>query len=105
LKEEILAAIKKKGYRQPTPIQRQVIPVVVSGADVVAMARTGSGKTLAFVVPMINKLGKHSAVRTISPCFGIYLEDPNICANMNCRVEELFYPLRFWHFRTNAITS
>jgi ATP-dependent RNA helicase DDX54/DBP10 len=57
---EIFNAIKKKGYRQPTPIQRQVIPIVLSGSDVVAMARTGSGKTLAFTVPMINRLRSHN---------------------------------------------
>lgn len=57
---EIVNAIKKKGYRQPTPIQRQVIPIVLSGSDVMAMARTGSGKTLAFTVPMINRLRSHN---------------------------------------------
>lgn len=52
--------MKKKGYGNPTPIQRKVIPIVLSGSDVIAMARTGSGKTLAFTVPMLERLGVHS---------------------------------------------
>lgn len=48
----------RKGYKQPTPIQRKAIPPILEGHDVVAMSRTGSGKTAAFVVPMLQKLKK-----------------------------------------------
>lgn len=61
----LLSTIKKKGYSTPTPIQRQVIPVVLSGSDVIAMARTGSGKTLAFTIPVIQRLQSHSAAAGI----------------------------------------
>ena len=57
---EVFRAIKRKGYRIPTPIQRKAIPVALSGADVVAMARTGSGKTAAFLIPVLHKLRQHS---------------------------------------------
>ncbi|XP_034257022.1 ATP-dependent RNA helicase DDX54 [Thrips palmi] len=53
---EILKGIKKRGYKVPTPIQRKTIPLVMSGRDVVAMARTGSGKTACFLIPMFEKL-------------------------------------------------
>lgn len=56
LDHAVFKAIEKKGYRQPTPIQRKAIPLIVDGKDVVAMSRTGSGKTAAFVVPMLQKL-------------------------------------------------
>uniref|UniRef100_A0AC35TQH9 ATP-dependent RNA helicase n=1 Tax=Rhabditophanes sp. KR3021 TaxID=114890 RepID=A0AC35TQH9_9BILA len=49
-------AIDKKGFKQPTPIQRKAIPPILDGRDVVAMSRTGSGKTAAFVIPMLQKL-------------------------------------------------
>ncbi|MFH4980505.1 hypothetical protein AB6A40_007214 [Gnathostoma spinigerum] len=48
--------LERKGYRQPTPIQRKAIPIILDGKDVVAMSRTGSGKTAAFIVPMLQKL-------------------------------------------------
>ena len=52
----ILTNIAKKGYKQPTPIQRKTIPLIMEGRDVVGMARTGSGKTAAFVLPLIERL-------------------------------------------------
>ncbi|KIZ06170.1 hypothetical protein MNEG_1790 [Monoraphidium neglectum] len=56
----LLRAIKRKGFRLPTPIQRRTLPLILQGLDVVAMARTGSGKTAAFVIPMLQKLAGHS---------------------------------------------
>lgn len=56
LAPEVLHGIKRVGFNAPTPIQRQAIPVMLEGHDVVAMARTGSGKTAAFVIPLLNKL-------------------------------------------------
>lgn len=52
---DVLRAIKRKGYRLPTPIQRRAMPMIMQGLDVVGMARTGSGKTAAFVLPMIHR--------------------------------------------------
>lgn len=60
LMPSLLKAIQRKGYRLPTPIQRKCIPPLMSGRDLVAMARTGSGKTAAFLVPLIQKLKCHS---------------------------------------------
>ncbi|VDP53456.1 unnamed protein product [Schistosoma curassoni] len=52
--------IMKKGYKIPTPIQRKAIPMILSGRDVVSMARTGSGKTAAFLIPLFEKFPCHS---------------------------------------------
>ncbi|KAI6184546.1 DNA RNA helicase and DBP10CT domain containing protein [Aphelenchoides bicaudatus] len=56
LDHSVFKGISKKGYQQPTPIQRKAIPPILDGKDVVAMSRTGSGKTAAFVIPMLQKL-------------------------------------------------
>lgn len=53
LSGKILDVIKKCGYEKPTPIQAQAIPAIMSGRDVIGIAKTGSGKTLAFVLPML----------------------------------------------------
>ncbi|KAJ8934981.1 hypothetical protein NQ318_014148 [Aromia moschata] len=61
LNYNVLKGILKRGYKQPTPIQRKAIPFLLENRDVVAMARTGSGKTAAFLIPMFEKLKARSA--------------------------------------------
>ena len=56
LASEVYRAVRRKGFRLPTPIQRKAIPQLLRGYDLVAMARTGSGKTAAFAIPLIHKL-------------------------------------------------
>ncbi|TMW66333.1 hypothetical protein Poli38472_004098 [Pythium oligandrum] len=60
LSPQIFRGVMAMGYKVPTPIQRKTLPIVLSGKDVVAMARTGSGKTAAFLIPMLEKLKEHS---------------------------------------------
>ncbi len=56
LSPETLRAVDEKGYRHPTPIQAQAIPVVLMGRDVMGCAQTGTGKTAGFTLPMIDIL-------------------------------------------------
>ncbi|MDB5228094.1 MAG: box helicase domain protein [Bacteroidota bacterium] len=56
LSEDILLALKKKGYESPTPIQEQTIPLLLNGdLDIVGQAQTGTGKTAAFGLPILEK--------------------------------------------------
>ena len=56
LRGEILKAVEEAGYQEPTPIQEQAIPAILTGGDVLGIAQTGTGKTAAFVLPMIERL-------------------------------------------------
>uniref|UniRef100_A0A8W7PFN1 Probable ATP-dependent RNA helicase DDX23 n=1 Tax=Anopheles coluzzii TaxID=1518534 RepID=A0A8W7PFN1_ANOCL len=51
--KEILEIIDKVGYKDPTPIQRQAIPIGLQNRDIIGIAETGSGKTLAFLIPLL----------------------------------------------------
>ena len=56
LRPELLRAVQAQGYTDPTPVQRQAIPIVLAGRDLLAGAQTGTGKTAAFVLPMLQRL-------------------------------------------------
>jgi ATP-dependent RNA helicase RhlE len=53
-------ACESLGYNTPTPIQRQAIPVVLSGRDLIGCAETGTGKTAAFLLPLIQKMNERA---------------------------------------------
>jgi ATP-dependent RNA helicase RhlE len=60
LAPEQLSSCKSLGYNEPTPIQRQAIPVILSGRDVIGCAETGTGKTAAFLLPIIQNISERS---------------------------------------------
>jgi superfamily II DNA/RNA helicase len=61
LSESVLHAVSEAGYEQPTPIQKQAIPQVLMGRDILGCAQTGTGKTASFTLPMIDILGQGRA--------------------------------------------
>ena len=56
LAQELLASVRHAGFDQPTPIQREAIPLALEGRDILASAETGSGKTAAFLLPIMSRL-------------------------------------------------
>ncbi|QID18711.1 DEAD/DEAH box helicase [Nitrogeniibacter mangrovi] len=60
LMPELLRAVEDAGYTQPTPIQSEAIPVVLSGRDVMGGAQTGTGKTAGFTLPLLQRLAPHA---------------------------------------------
>jgi ATP-dependent RNA helicase DeaD len=56
IREEIIKGIRKAGFTEMTPIQREAIPVLLKGRDVIGQAQTGTGKTAAFGIPLLSKI-------------------------------------------------
>ncbi len=69
LSAEMLSIIEQAGYKAPTPVQAQSIPLVVAGHDVLVSSQTGSGKTASFVIPVVEKFkGKNGTyILALSP--------------------------------------
>ncbi|MFC4004741.1 DEAD/DEAH box helicase [Prauserella oleivorans] len=59
LREELLDALAALGYEEPTPIQREAIPPLLEGRDLVGQAATGTGKTAAFALPILQRITGH----------------------------------------------
>lgn len=62
----LMEGIASSGYENATPVQEQVIPLILQGKDIIASAQTGTGKTAAFLLPLINQLIKHKHSNHIS---------------------------------------
>ena len=69
------------GFSKPTPIQEQVLPVILKGRDVIACAQTGTGKTAAYLLPLLHKISQNSMAHTsaliISPTRELALQIDN----------------------------
>jgi len=63
LSDPILKAVAEVGYTAPTAIQKQAIPIILSGRDLVAAAQTGTGKTASFVLPILEKFNVEGKLR------------------------------------------
>jgi superfamily II DNA/RNA helicase len=63
LSDPILKAVADLGYTTPTSIQKQAIPVILSGKDLIAVAQTGTGKTASFVLPILEAFNTERKIR------------------------------------------
>ncbi len=60
LLESIIDRVSQKGYKKLTPVQKECIPAIIDGKDLLGIAQTGTGKTAAFSLPIINKFGRNT---------------------------------------------
>ena len=64
--KDLLKGIKIAGFKEPSPIQEMVIPIIKDGKDLVGQAHTGTGKTAAFGLPLMNKIANACSMVTKS---------------------------------------
>lgn len=86
LQSSLISACESLGYTEPTPIQKQAIPVVLSGSDLIACAETGTGKTAAFLLPIIQKLidkkQNGTSVLVLAPTRELAIQTENACREL-----------------------
>lgn len=70
---QTLDVIRKLGYENPTSIQSQAIPAIMSGRDVIGVAKTGSGKTIAFLLPMFRHIMDQRALASMEGPIGLIM--------------------------------
>ena len=63
LSEALLKAIRKKAYKEPSPIQQKAIPLILARRDLLASAQTGTGKTAGFTLPILQILSRSERLR------------------------------------------
>jgi ATP-dependent RNA helicase RhlE len=98
LSDAILKAVEEKGYENPTPVQQQAIPHILSGADILGSAQTGTGKTAAFCIPILqnltNKKPSNSQTRNIRALILTPTRELAIQVSENLRAYGKFLPLK-----------
>ncbi|MDR3288156.1 MAG: DEAD/DEAH box helicase [Peptococcaceae bacterium] len=66
LSKQVLQALSEMGFEEPSPIQKEALPLALEGQDIIGQAQTGTGKTAAFGIPMVEKVNpKFQAVQAI----------------------------------------
>ena len=73
LSAPILQAISEQGYSEPTPVQKQAIPIILQGRDILAGAQTGTGKTAGFALPLLQMLNSQSRPKKPHPVRALVL--------------------------------
>jgi superfamily II DNA/RNA helicase len=89
LDTRLLRAVEASGFTEPTEIQRQAIPVVLAGRDLMASAQTGTGKTAAFVLPSLQRLLTLSPKRGRGPRVLVLTPTRELAMQVNDNIRQL----------------
>ncbi|XP_042447186.1 DEAD-box ATP-dependent RNA helicase 16-like [Zingiber officinale] len=89
LDPRLTRALSKKGIAKATPIQREAIPLILEGKDIVARAKTGSGKTFAYLLPMLQKLFSEGKSTKHAPSAFILVPTRELCQQVCSEVLSL----------------
>ncbi|KAG6469207.1 DEAD-box ATP-dependent RNA helicase 16-like [Zingiber officinale] len=89
LDPRLTRALSKKGIAKATPIQREAIPLILEGKDIVARAKTGSGKTFAYLLPMLQKLFSEGKSTKPAPSAFILVPTRELCQQVCSEVLSL----------------
>lgn len=95
LQPDLMKAIQEAGYTEPSPIQKDAIPIVLEGRDIIAQAQTGTGKTAAFGLPALNMLTMNDGVEVL-----IITPTRELCTQVS---DEIFKLGRFMGVKTVAV--
>ena len=102
LNAQLLRAIQASGFTAPTDIQREAIPVVLAGRDLMASAQTGTGKTAAFVLPALERLLTPSTVRGRGPRVLILTPTRELATQVNENIRQFG---KFCRFTTGSVVG
>ncbi len=97
LSAELLRAVAEQGYSDPTPVQRQAIPVILEGRDILAGAQTGTGKTAGFTLPLLQRLSAEKPAGSGRPVRALILTPTReLAAQVGASVKDYgrYLPLR-----------
>ena len=93
--KDLLKGVKIAGFKEPSPIQEMVIPIIEKGEDLVGQAHTGTGKTAAFGLPIMDKLAKKEIERAL-----VITPTRELATQVS---DELYYLGRFCGIRTITV--
>ena len=72
LTDIVKSNVQLANYTQPTPVQKNSIPVILAARDLMSCAQTGSGKTAAFLLPVLNRILEAGPAAAAGSCAGSY---------------------------------
>ncbi|EFC36193.1 predicted protein [Naegleria gruberi] len=94
LNDTILGVLETHGYTKPFAIQSQALPCIMSGRNIIGIAKTGSGKTLAFVLPMLRHVLDQPPLKTVDGPIGIVMAPTReLAMQIHSDIEKFSAPL------------